>query len=83
MRLINIGFGNLISSDKIVSVVSPDGAPIRRMVQNAKENNKLIDASGGRKTRAVIFTESDQIVLSYLTVDMIAERVNGEGEQDE
>lgn len=77
MELINIGFGNLISSDKIVSVVSPDAAPIKRMIKLAKDDNKLIDASGGRKTRSVIITESDHIVLSYLTVEMFDERAKG------
>lgn len=77
MELINVGFGNLVSSDKIVSVVSPDAAPIKRMIKLAKEDNKLIDASGGRKTRSVIVTESDHIVLSYLTVEMFEERSRG------
>ncbi len=77
MELINVGFGNLVSSDKIISVVSPDAAPIKRMIKLAKEDNKLIDASGGRKTRSVIVTESDHIVLSYLTVEMFEERSRG------
>ena len=77
MELINIGFGNLISSDIILSVVSPDAAPIKRMIKLAKDSNKLIDASGGRKTRSVIIVESDHIVLSYLTVEMFEERAKG------
>ena len=77
MELINIGFGNLISSDKIVSVVSPEAAPIKRMIKLAKDTNKLIDASGGRKTRSVIVVESDHIILSYLTVEMFEERAKG------
>ena len=77
MELINIGFGNLISSDKIVSVVSPDATPIKRMIKLAKDSNKLIDASGGRKTRSGIIVESDHIVLSYLTVEMFEERAKG------
>ena len=77
MELINIGFGNLISSEKIVSVVSHDAAPIKRMIKLAKDSNKLIDASGGRKTRSVIIVESDHVILSYLTVEMFEERAKG------
>ena len=75
MKLINIGFGNLVSSDKIITIVSPDSAPVKRMIKLAKEVNKLIDASGGRKTRAVIVMESDHIILSYLTLEMCQERL--------
>lgn len=75
MKLINIGFGNLVSSDKIITIVSPDSAPVKRMIKIAKEANKLIDASGGRKTRAVIVMESDHIILSYLTLEMCQDRL--------
>lgn len=75
MKLINIGFGNLVSSDKIITIVSPDSAPVKRMIKLAKEVNKLIDASGGRKTRAVIVMESDHIILSYLTLEMCQDRL--------
>ena len=63
MKLVNIGFGNMVSSDRIITVVSPDSAPIKRMVQEAKERGMLIDASYGRKTRAVI------IVFAYININ--------------
>lgn len=76
MRLINIGYGNLISSERMISVVSPDAAPIKRMVQDAKERGTLIDASCGRKTKAVIFTDNGYLVLSALQPETIANRAN-------
>lgn len=76
MKLINIGYGNLISSERMISVVSPDAAPIKRMVQDAKDKGTLIDASCGRKTKAVIFTDSAYIVLSALQPETIANRAN-------
>lgn len=76
MKLINIGYGNLISSERMISVVSPDAAPIKRMVQDAKDKGTLIDASCGRKTKAVIFTDNGYIVLSALQPETIANRAN-------
>ena len=76
MKLINIGFGNTISSDKIVAIVSPDSAPIKRMVQEAKDNGIAIDATFGRKTRAVIIMNSDHIVLSAVQAETIASRID-------
>ena len=78
MKLINIGLDNFVSGEKIVAVVSPDAAPIKRMIQKAKEDMKLIDASSGRKTRSVIFTDNDQIILSCLTVESIKQRTSEE-----
>lgn len=78
MRLINIGFGNLVASDRIVSVVSPDSAPIKRMVQDARDKGRLIDASYGRKSRAVIFTDSDHIILSAVQPETISSRASEE-----
>ena len=75
-RLINIGFGNMINDDKIVSIISPEAAPIKRMIQNAKDNGMAVDATRGRRTRAVIVTESGHIVLSAITSDTITNRVN-------
>ncbi len=81
MKLINIGFGNMVSADRVVSVVSPESAPIKRVVQEAKEEKRLIDATQGRKTKAVIFTDSDYIILSYLTAEKLKERfVDDEGD---
>ncbi len=74
MKLINIGFGNLVSSDKIIAVVSPDSAPIKRMVQDAKEQGMLIDATYGRKTRSVIISESEHIILSAVNPESIGNR---------
>ena len=78
MRLVNIGFGNVIHAERIIAIVSPDSAPIKRMVQEGKERGTVIDASFGRKTRAVIVTDSDHIILSYLTVETVANRAAGE-----
>ncbi len=81
MKLVNIGFGNMISAERVVAVVSPESAPVKRMVQEAKDKGGLIDASHGRKTKAVIITDSDHIVLTYLPTDKIAEKINDEDEQ--
>ncbi|MBE7059738.1 MAG: DUF370 domain-containing protein [Ruminococcaceae bacterium] len=66
MKLVNVGFGNLVSSDRIVAIVGPESAPIRRMIQEARKQAMLIDATYGRKTRAVLITDSDHIILSAL-----------------
>ncbi len=73
-RLINIGFGNLVNSEKLVSVVSPEAAPIRRLIQNARETQKCVDATQGRKTKAVLVMEGDYLILSALVPDTIAKR---------
>lgn len=75
MQFINVGFGNFVSSEKIVAVVSPDSAPIKRMISEAKEKSILIDATFGRKTKSVIITDSNHIVLSSLTPDTIGGRL--------
>ena len=71
---INIGYGNTVAASKIVSIVNPDAAPIKRMVQEARERGQIVDATCGRRTRAVIFTDSQYIVLSALLPDTIAQR---------
>lgn len=76
MQLINIGFGNMISAQRLLSVVSPDSAPIKRLVQEAKERSMLIDASYGRKTRAVLIMDTDHVVLSAITPEKIAARLD-------
>ena len=73
-RLINIGFGNVVNTDKVVAVVSPDAAPVKRLVQNAKNLGSLIDATQGRKTKEVIVTEGEKIILSALQPETIAKR---------
>lgn len=75
MALINIGFGSFISADRLVSVLSPDSAPIKRMVQDARERGSLIDASYGRKTRSILVTDGGYIILSALTSETVAERL--------
>ncbi|MEF2919564.1 MAG: DUF370 domain-containing protein [Acutalibacteraceae bacterium] len=82
MKLINIGFGNLVSSDKIIAVVSPDSAPIKRMVQDAKEQGMLIDATYGRKTRSVIISESEHIILSAINPESIGNRAEVQEVED-
>ena len=76
MKLINIGFGNIISVDRVVSIVSPDSAPIKRMIQEAKDNRTAIDATYGRRTRAVIIMDSGHIVLSAIQPETIAGRID-------
>ena len=83
MKLVNIGFGNVIHAERVITIVSPDSAPIKRMVQEGKERGTVIDASFGRKTRAVIVTDSDHIILSYLTVETLASRIGGEEKETE
>lgn len=74
MRLIGIGFGNLVSAGRIISIVSPDSAPIKRMIQDARERGLLIDASFGRSTRAVLVMDSGNVILSALAPETLAER---------
>lgn len=76
MKLINIGFGNMVSANRMIAIVSPESAPIKRIVQDAKERGVLIDATHGRRTRAVIITDSDHIILTYLQAETVASRVN-------
>ncbi len=76
MKLINIGFGNMVSASRMVAIVSPESAPIKRIIQDAKERGVLIDATHGRRTRAVIITDSDHIILTYLQSETVANRVN-------
>lgn len=75
-KLVNIGFGNIINADKIVTMVTPDSAPSKRLVQTAKEEGRIIDATQGRRTRAVIVMDSGNVVLSSLLPDTIAGRIN-------
>ncbi len=83
MKLINIGFGNMVSVERIISIVSPESAPIKRLVSEAKESGTLIDATHGRKTRAVIITDSDLIILTYLYPETVANRVTENGDEAE
>ncbi|MBR3961738.1 MAG: DUF370 domain-containing protein [Clostridia bacterium] len=78
MKLVNIGFGNMVSANRMVAIVSPESAPIKRIIQEAKEKGTLIDATHGRRTRAVIITDSDNVILTYLQSETVANRVNEE-----
>ena len=78
MKLVNIGFGNMVSANRMVAIVSPESAPIKRIIQEAKERGTLIDATHGRRTRAVIFTDSDHIILTYLQTETVANRMSEE-----
>lgn len=75
-RLINIGFGNMVSSDKVIAIITPDSAPAKRQIQMAKENQTVIDATQGRKTKSIIFTQGDRLILSALQPDTLAGRFN-------
>lgn len=77
MKLINIGFGNMVSSGRILAIVSPESAPIKRIVQEARDRSMLIDATYGRRTRAVIVTDTDHVILSAILPETIAGRASG------
>lgn len=80
MQLINIGFGNMVSAGRLIAVVSPDSAPVKRLVREARERGMLIDASYGRSTRAVLIMDSDHVVLSALQPETVAGRAAGQPE---
>jgi len=75
IRLVNIGFGNIVSANRIISIVSPESTPIKRIIQEARERGMLIDATYGRRTRAVIVTDSGHIILSAVQPETVAHRV--------
>lgn len=75
IKLINIGFGNIVSANRLIAIVSPDSAPIKRIIQEARERGMLIDATYGRRTRAVIITDSDHVILSAVQPETVAHRV--------
>lgn len=78
MKLINIGFGNMVNANRLVAIVSPESAPIKRIIQDAKERGSLIDATHGRRTRAVIITDSDHVILTYLQSETVANRLTND-----
>jgi len=78
LQLINIGFGNVVSANRIISIVSPESAPIKRIMQVARENNHLIDATYGRRTRAVIITDSSYVILSAVQPETVGQRVSNQ-----
>ena len=80
MKLINIGFGNMVSANRLGAIVSPESAPIKRIIQDAKERGTLIDATYGRRTRAVIVTDRDHVILSAVQPETVANRLNDRDE---
>jgi regulator of extracellular matrix RemA (YlzA/DUF370 family) len=84
MKFINVGFGNMVCADKIVAIASPDSAPVKRLVQDAREDGRVIDVSCGRRTRAVIVTDSDHVILSAIAAETVTNRLADEyGSDDE
>ncbi|MCF6462707.1 extracellular matrix/biofilm regulator RemA [Clostridium sp. Cult1] len=81
IKLINIGFGNIVSANRIIAIVSPESAPIKRMIQEARDEGILIDATYGRRTRAVIITDSDHIILSAVQPETVAQRLNNKSNE--
>ncbi len=77
MRMINIGFGNFVSAERVISITSPESAPIKRLIQDSRDRGSLIDASCGRKTRSVIITDSDHVILSALIPETLSNRIDG------
>ncbi len=82
MKLINIGFGNMVSAGRLVAIVSPESAPIKRIIQDAKERGTLIDATYGRRTRAVLVMDSEHVILSSVQPETVANRM-GDSQEDE
>ena len=76
IKLINIGFGNIVSANRIVAIIGPESAPVKRIIQEAREERRLIDATYGRRTRAVIITDSGHVVLSAVQPETVAHRLN-------
>ena len=81
MKLVNIGFGNMVSAGRIIAVIAPDSAPVKRMVQEARDSGNLVDATAGRRTRAVLLMDSDHIVLSALQPETIGGRLQNDTEE--
>lgn len=83
IKLINIGFGNIVSANRIVSIVSPESAPIKRIIQEARDRGMLIDATYGRRTRAVIIADSDHVILSAVQPETVAHRLISKDTSDD
>ena len=82
MKLINIGFGNMVSANRLVAIVRPESAPIKRIIADARERGSLIDATYGRRTRAVIITDSDHVILSAVQPETVANRLDDDDEEE-
>ena len=82
MKFINIGFGNMVAAERVIALVSPDSAPVKRLMQDAKDTGRTIDVSCGRRTRSVIITDTEHVILSSLQTETIAKRLSG-GDTDD
>ncbi len=82
VKLINIGFGNIVAGNRVIAVVSPESAPIKRIIQEARERGMLVDATYGRRTRAVIITDSDHIILSAIQPETVSHRLNDDEDEE-
>ncbi|MFW5985266.1 MAG: extracellular matrix/biofilm regulator RemA [Halanaerobiaceae bacterium] len=82
VRLINIGFGNFIAANRVITVVSPESAPIKRIIQESRDSGMLVDATYGRRTRAVIVTDSDHVVLSAIQPETVSHRLENDDEEE-
>ena len=83
MKFINIGFGNMVASNRVVTLVNPDSAPIKRLIQDARDDGRVIDVTCGRRTRAVIITDSEHVILSAIQTETISNRLNDKLESGE
>ena len=83
MKLLNIGFNNMVSADRIITVASPDSAPIKRLIQDSRDYGRVIDCSCGRKTRSVIITDSDHVILSAIQAETLVGRLEGRTDTDD
>ena len=83
MKFINVGFGNMVAAERVVTLVSPDSAPIKRLIQDAKDSGRAIDVSCGRRTRAVIITDSEHVILSAIEAKTIANRLDSGADTEE
>ena len=83
MKLINIGFGSMVAAGRVLAIMDPESAPIKRVVQEAKERGMLVDASYGRKTKAVLLMDTDHVILSAITPEILGSRWNGKEEEEQ
>lgn len=83
MRFINVGFNNMLNASRVIALVSSDSAPSKRLIQDAKDSGRAVDCTCGRKTRCVIITDSDHVILSALQSETVASRLNGSDDEDE
>ncbi len=83
MKLLNIGFGNMVAANRLLAIVSPDSAPIKRIIQDAKDSGRLIDATYGRRTRAVLMMDSDHVILSAIQPETVAGRLSDDAQEEQ